>query len=70
MEIHSILGELLSKNRTSGVALIPIQVGLPFLRAKAQDYYEDLGGGLDTEVIQESMDVRQVQRMTDGVSCF
>ena len=28
-------------------------VGLPYLRAKAQDYYEALGGGIDRSLIEE-----------------
>ncbi|ESK93715.1 cyclin-dependent protein kinase inhibitor [Moniliophthora roreri MCA 2997] len=28
-------------------------VGLPYLRAKAQDYYEELGGGIDPEILDE-----------------
>ncbi|KAH9938577.1 uncharacterized protein B0H18DRAFT_1081185 [Fomitopsis serialis] len=30
-------------------------VGLPYLRTKAQEYYEDLGGGIQSEVIEESL---------------
>lgn len=39
------------------------QVGLPYLRAKAQDYYEDLGGG--TDILDDG--VRQVQALTEEV---
>ena len=27
------------------------QVGVPYLRAKAQDYFEALGGGIDSEIL-------------------
>jgi hypothetical protein len=29
------------------------QVGLPYVRAKAQDYYESLGGGLSSDITGE-----------------
>ncbi|CDO68720.1 hypothetical protein BN946_scf184652.g47 [Trametes cinnabarina] len=29
-------------------------VGLPYIRAKAQDYFEELGGGIQTEIIEDS----------------
>ncbi|KAH9899788.1 cyclin-dependent protein kinase inhibitor [Cubamyces lactineus] len=29
-------------------------VGLPYLRAKAQDYFEELGGGVQSDIIEES----------------
>ena len=29
------------------------QVGLPYLRAKAQDYYESVGGGVDPEILDD-----------------
>ena len=29
-----------------------MQVGVPYLRAKAQDYFEELGGGLDPELAE------------------
>ncbi|KAI0310671.1 Pex12 amino terminal region-domain-containing protein [Amylostereum chailletii] len=28
-------------------------VGIPYLRAKAQDYYEDLGGGIDSDILED-----------------
>ncbi|KAH8830613.1 cyclin-dependent protein kinase inhibitor [Flagelloscypha sp. PMI_526] len=39
-------------------------VGVPYLRAKAQDYYELLGGGLDSNVLDEN-ELRQIQALTD-----
>lgn len=30
-----------------------LQVGLPYLRAKAQDYYESVGGGVDPELLDD-----------------
>jgi len=38
-----------------------VLVGLPYLRAKAQDYYEDLGGGAD--ILDDG--ARQVQALTE-----
>ena len=29
------------------------QVGVPYLRAKAQDYYESVGGGVDPELLDD-----------------
>jgi len=43
-------------------------VGLPYLRARAQDYFEELGGGLSSEVLDEGMDARQLRALTDDVS--
>ncbi|KAJ4472187.1 cyclin-dependent protein kinase inhibitor [Lentinula aciculospora] len=40
-------------------------VGLPFLRAKAQDYYEELGGGASSDILDEGMDARQLRALTD-----
>jgi peroxin-12 len=40
-----------------------VLVGLPYLRAKAQDYYEDLGGGSD--LLDDG--ARQVQALTEEV---
>ena len=35
------------------------QVGVPYLRAKAQDYYEQLGGGVDADIINQSITARR-----------
>ncbi|KAE9405969.1 hypothetical protein BT96DRAFT_1059307 [Gymnopus androsaceus JB14] len=40
-------------------------VGLPYLRAKAQDYYEELGGGVASDILDEGMDARQLRALTD-----
>ncbi|KAL7282475.1 hypothetical protein ACG7TL_003946 [Trametes sanguinea] len=34
-------------------------VGLPYLRAKAQDYFEELGGGIQTEILEDSRQAPQ-----------
>ncbi|KAF8320737.1 hypothetical protein DL93DRAFT_2124363 [Clavulina sp. PMI_390] len=36
-------------------------VGVPYLRAKAQDYYESLGGGVDSDVIEETPAARRLR---------
>lgn len=41
---------------------------MPYLRAKAQDYYEELGGGLNSDVVEDGMDVRQLRALTDQAS--
>lgn len=43
------------------------QVGLPYLRAKTQDLYEELGGGVSSDIMEEGLDVRQIRMLTDGV---
>ncbi|KAK0206214.1 cyclin-dependent protein kinase inhibitor [Desarmillaria ectypa] len=40
-------------------------VGVPYLRAKTQDYFEDLGGGISSDVLNDGADVRQVRMLTD-----
>lgn len=39
-------------------------VGIPYVRAKLHDYFEELGGGVSSD-IEESMDARQIQMLTD-----
>ncbi|KAJ6627519.1 cyclin-dependent protein kinase inhibitor [Mycena sp. CBHHK59/15] len=39
-------------------------VGVPYLRAKAQDYYEELGGGISSE-IDGGVEARQLRMVTD-----
>ncbi|KAF9495724.1 hypothetical protein BDN71DRAFT_1447164 [Pleurotus eryngii] len=41
-------------------------VGLPYLRAKTQDLYEELGGGVSSDIVDEGLDVRQIRMLTDG----
>lgn len=43
------------------------QVGLPYLRTKAQEYYEDLGGGIQSEVIEESLASREARALSEEV---
>lgn len=43
------------------------QVGVPYIRAKAQDYYESLGGGVDTDLIEETPAARRL-RLSQQVS--
>lgn len=40
---------------------------MPYLRAKAHDYYEELGGGINSDIL-EGTDTRQVQALTEEVS--
>ncbi|RDB20477.1 Peroxisome assembly protein 12 [Hypsizygus marmoreus] len=39
-------------------------VGVPYLRAKAQDYYEELGGGVSSD-LDEGLGARQIQALTE-----
>lgn len=50
--------------------LIIIQVGLPYLRARAQDYFEALGGGVDHEVFDENAQSRQARALSEEVRGF
>jgi len=34
--------------------LLARQVGVPYIRAKAQDYYEQLAGGIDTDILEDN----------------
>ncbi|KAF9816325.1 hypothetical protein IEO21_04190 [Rhodonia placenta] len=46
-----------------------ILVGLPYLRTKAHEYFEDLGGGVQSEVMEESL-VNQTRALSEEVcSC-
>lgn len=44
-----------------------LKVGLPYLRAKAQDYFEELGGGIDADLLDNSEGARQTRRLTEQV---
>lgn len=45
-----------------------LQVGVPYLRAKAHDYYEELGGGIDTDILEDGRGNHQLRLLTDDVS--
>ncbi|KAF8974684.1 cyclin-dependent protein kinase inhibitor [Flammula alnicola] len=45
-------------------------VGVPYIRAKAQDYFEALGGGLSSDVLDEGLDARQIQALADEARIF
>lgn len=38
------------------------------MRAKAHDYYEELGGGVNSDILDEAMDARQVRALTEEAS--
>jgi len=40
-------------------------VGVPYIKAKAQDYFEELGGGVNSDILDETLDARQIQALTD-----
>jgi len=48
-----------------GVHYSSWSVGMPYIRAKAQDYFEELGGGLNSDILDETLDARQIQALTD-----
>jgi TPP-dependent pyruvate/acetoin dehydrogenase alpha subunit len=53
-------------NHIQPIQISPLlQVGVPYLRAKAQDYYEELGGGVNSDILDEGMDARQLHALTD-----
>jgi hypothetical protein len=41
---------------------------VPYIRAKAQDYFEELGGGVNSDILDETLDSRQI--LTDQVHAF
>ena len=43
---------------------------MPYIRAKAQDYFEELGGGVNPDILDETLETRQIQALTDQVSTF
>ena len=43
------------------------KVGLPYLRAKAADYFEALGGGIDHDIIDENASYRQTRLLSEEV---
>ena len=43
-------------------------VGLPYLRAKAHDYFEALGGGVNHDILDESANSRQQRVLAEQVS--
>ncbi|EDR14195.1 uncharacterized protein LACBIDRAFT_182157 [Laccaria bicolor S238N-H82] len=42
-------------------------VGVPYVRAKAQDYFEELGGGVAADILDSEVDGRQIRETTDQV---
>ena len=42
-------------------------VGLPYIRAKAQDYFEALGGGIEIDVLDEGANTRQQRALSEPV---
>jgi hypothetical protein len=44
------------------------QAGIPYLRAKARDYYESLGGGIDPDVLHGDDGGRVARALTDQAS--
>lgn len=40
---------------------------MPYFRAKAQDFYEELGGGINFDIIEDGMGTRQLQALADEV---
>lgn len=44
------------------------QVAVPFLRAKTHDYYEQLGGGVSSDILEDAAGGRRTQALSDDVS--
>lgn len=44
------------------------QIAVPYLRAKGQDYYESLGGGIDSDILEDGGSERHIRELTDEVS--
>ena len=43
------------------------KVAIPYLRAKAHDYYEQLGGGISSDILEDTSDGRRIQALADDV---
>ncbi|KAF8916821.1 hypothetical protein CPB85DRAFT_1288067 [Mucidula mucida] len=43
-------------------------VGVPYFRAKAQDYYEDLGGGVSADIMNVNTDIRLIDLRAAAVN--
>ncbi|KIJ70440.1 hypothetical protein HYDPIDRAFT_23545 [Hydnomerulius pinastri MD-312] len=43
-------------------------VAVPYLRAKAHDYYEQLGGGVSSDILEDGENNRHIQALTDEQS--
>ncbi|KAF9224312.1 hypothetical protein BS17DRAFT_779627 [Gyrodon lividus] len=41
-------------------------VAIPYLRAKAHDYHEQLGGGISSDILEDGGDNRHIQALTDN----
>ena len=53
-------------NSSNGIDLA--KIGVPYLRAKAQDYYESLGGGIDPDLLDEGGSYQAARALADDVS--
>ncbi|KAG1753694.1 Pex12 amino terminal region-domain-containing protein [Suillus paluster] len=40
-------------------------IAVPYLRAKGQDYYETLGGGIDSDILEDGASERHIRGLTD-----
>jgi hypothetical protein len=43
---------------------------VPYIKAKAQDYFEELGGGVNSDILDETLDARQMRALIDQVRSF
>lgn len=46
------------------------QVAVPYFRAKTHDYYEQLGGGVSSDILEDAGDGRRTQPLADDVCHF
>lgn len=46
------------------------QVAIPYLRAKSHDYFEQLGGGISSDILEDAGDGRRIQALTNDVCYF
>lgn len=52
------------------ISIDSTQVAIPYLRAKTHDYYEQLGGGISSDILEDAGDGRRIQALTDDVCYF
>jgi hypothetical protein len=48
-------------------AYLSTKVGVPYLQAKARDYYDSLGGGINPDIVEHDAALRQSQALTNQV---
>ncbi|KAG7097238.1 hypothetical protein E1B28_004609 [Marasmius oreades] len=65
---QAAVGGIPNRERLGGLEIrhsLLFLIAIPYLRAKAQDYYEELGGGISSDILEEGLDAQQLRALTD-----